>query len=243
LCYIIILKEGVFVFLYQPTKGYSYNSDSIFLYDFISSFEPRGRVLDVGCGVGIISLLLTRDFNIKTTIIDKQKSMLQYAKQNFKINNLEAKSYLGDFIESKIEGEFDFIVSNPPFYSSSVIQSEDERINISRYSHHLPINEFIKKVKSTLRPRGRFIFCYDAKQIDILLYTLLKYKINPEVLRFLHSKIDRDSKLVMIMARANSKSMMKIVPPLIVFDSSSNYSNEAKEAFIKASTHSIKGDI
>jgi tRNA1(Val) A37 N6-methylase TrmN6 len=47
----------------------------------------------------------------------------------------------------------------------------------------------------------------------------------------------------MIMARANSKSMMKIVPPLIVFDKDSNYSDEAKEAFIKASTHSIKGDL
>jgi len=231
------------VFLYQATKGYSYNSDSIFLYDFISSFQPKGKLLDVGCGVGIISLLLTRDFNIDTTIIDKQKSMLQYAKRNFSLNNLKSKSYLSDFLEFNEKEEFDFIVSNPPFYSSSVTQSENMELNIARYSHHLPIEEFIKKVKTLLKPRGRFIFCYDAKQVDILLYTLIKYKIKPEVLRFLHSKIDRSSKLVMIMARANSKSMMKILPPLIVFDNSSNYSNEAKEAFIKASTHSIKGDI
>ena len=231
------------MFLYQATKGYSYNSDSIFLYDFISSFQPKGKLLDVGCGVGIISLLLTRDFNIDTTIIDKQKSMLQYAKRNFSLNNLKSKSYLSDFLEFNEKEEFDFIVSNPPFYSSSVTQSENMELNIARYSHHLPIEEFIKKVKTLLKPRGRFIFCYDAKQVDILLYTLIKYKIKPEVLRFLHSKIDRSSKLVMIMARANSKSMMKILPPLIVFDNSSNYSNEAKEAFIKASTHSIKGDI
>jgi len=231
------------VFLYQATKGYSYNSDSIFLYDFISSFQPKGKLLDVGCGVGIISLLLTRDFNINTTIIDKQESMLQYAKRNFSLNNLKSKSYLSDFLEFNEKEEFDFIVSNPPFYSSSVTQSENEVLNIARYSHHLPIEKFIKKVKTLLKPRGRFIFCYDAKQVDVLLYMLIKYKIKPEVLRFLHSKIDRSSKLVMIMARANSKSMMKILPPLIVFDNNSNYSNEAKEAFIKASTHSIKGDI
>ncbi len=231
------------MFLYQSTKGYSYNSDSIFLYNFISNFSPKGKLLDVGCGVGIISLLLTRDFNIDTTIIDKQKNMLQYAKRNFHLNSLSVKSYLSDFLDFNQKEEFDFIVSNPPFYSSSVTQSEEEELNIARYSHHLPIDDFIKKVKTLLRPRGRFIFCYDAKQVDILLYTLIKYKIKPEVLRFLHSKVDRSSKLVMIMARANSKSMMKIIPPLIVFDKNSNYSNEAKEAFIKASTHSIKGDI
>ena len=231
------------MFLYQPTNGYIYNSDSIFLYDFIGSFQPRGELLDVGCGIGIISLLLTRDFNIKSSIIDKQKNMLQYAKYNYKINSLEVDSYLGDFINMNIEKRFDFIVSNPPFYSSSVIQSRNMELNIARYAHHLPIEEFIKKVKEVLKPRGRFIFCYDAKQIDILLYNLIKYKINPEVLRFVHSKVDRVSKLVMIMARANSKSMMKIEPPLIVFDTNNSYTKEASSAFKKASTYNIKGDI
>jgi len=32
------------------------------------------------------------------------------------------------------------------------------------------------------------------------------------------------------------------LPPLIVFDKDSNYNSEAKEAFLKASTNSIKGD-
>ena len=231
------------MFLYQPTNEYIYNSDSIFLYDFISSFKPRGELLDVGCGVGIISLLLTRDFNIKSSIIDKQKNMLQYAKNNYRINSLEVDSYLGDFIEIDIEKRFDFVVSNPPFYSSSVIQSGNIELNIARYAHHLPIEKFIKKVKGVLKPRGRFIFCYDAKQIDKLLYNLIKYKINPEVLRFVHSKIDRVSKLVMVMARANSKSMMRIEPPLIVFNSDNSYTREAKSAFIKASTYNIKGDL
>jgi tRNA1(Val) A37 N6-methylase TrmN6 len=230
------------LFLYQPTKGYAYNSDSIFLYDFISKFQLKGKLLDVGCGVGIISLLLSRDFDIKTHIIDKQKNMLQYAKKNFDLNNIDVTIYFGDFIEYEFIDKFDFVVSNPPFYSSSVIQSQNEHLNIARYSYHLPIDEFIKKVKKILKPRGRFIFCYDAKQVDIILYTLIKYKLNPEVLRFVHSKIDRESKLVMILARANSKSMMKIMPPLIVFDENSNYNTEAKEAFLRASTNSIKGD-
>ena len=230
------------MYLYQPTKGYAYNSDSIFLYDFISSFQPKGSLLDVGCGVGIISLLLSRDFKLSTTIIDKQKSMLIYAKHNYQINNLEVNAYLGDFIEFSEDKKFDFVVSNPPFYDSAVIQSENEHLNIARYAHHLPISEFIAKVKKVLKPRGRFIFCYDAKQIDRLLSALKENKINPEVLRFVHSKINRESKLVMISARINSKSLTKIMPPLIVFDNKNSYLKEPKEAFLKAKTHSIKGD-
>jgi len=230
------------LFLYQPTKGYAYNSDSIFLYDFIHRLKPKGKLLDIGCGVGIISLLLTRDFKIETTIIDKQKIMLKYAKLNYTLNALGSESYLGDFMEYSFENSFDYIISNPPFYDSSVTQSENENINIARYSHHLPIDKFIKKVKSILRPRGRFVFCYDAKQVDKLLYTLVMNKINPEILRFVHSKVDRESKLVMISARANSKSMMRVLPPLVVFDNKSKYLDESKEAFIRASTYSIKGD-
>jgi len=231
------------VFLYQPTSGYCYNSDSIFLYDFISAFKPKGKLLDVGCGVGIISLLLSRDFNIETSIIDKQKKMLNYAKHNYSLNDLDVESHLGDFTAFKTDDKFDFIISNPPFYDSNVQQSENTHLNIARYAHHLPIADFISKVKKLLKPRGWFIFCYDAKQIDLLLYHLKMNSINPEKIQFVHSKLDRESKLVMIAARMNSRSMTQILPPFVVFDDESIYREKAKKAFEKANTHSIKGNF
>ena len=231
------------MFLYQPTSGYCYNSDSIFLYDFISTFKPKGTLLDVGCGVGIISLLLSRDFPVKTTIIDKQKKMLDYAVHNYALNNLEVESHLGDFTALQTDDRYDYIVSNPPFYDERVQQSEDTHLNIARYAHHLPIESFIRSVKTFLKPKGWFIFCYDAKQIDILLYHLKCNGINPEKIQFVHSKIDRESKLVMIAARNNSKSMTQILPPFVVFDEKNVYRPVAQIAFDKANTKSIKGDF
>jgi tRNA1(Val) A37 N6-methylase TrmN6 len=231
------------MFLYQPTSGYCYNSDSIFLYDFISLFKPKGKLLDVGCGVGIVSLLISRDFVLETTIIDKQESMLQYAKHNFALNGIKTSAYLGDFISFEPDELFDIVVSNPPFYDSRVTQSENTHLNIARYAHHLPFDLFAQKVKKILKPRGWFIFCYDAKQIDILLKELRNSNLNPEVIQFVHSKIDRESKLVMIAARMNSKSMTKILPPFIVFNEDSSYQKAALLAFKKANTHSIKADF
>jgi tRNA1(Val) A37 N6-methylase TrmN6 len=213
------------------------------LYDFISSFKPKGKLLDVGCGVGIISLLLTRDFNIQTSIIDKQEKMLDYAKHNYILNDLEVQSYLGDFTEWKTDEKFDYIISNPPFYDSRVQQSENTHLNIARYAHHLPIDSFIAKVKKLLKPRGYFIFCYDAKQVDLLLHHLTSYGITVETMQFVHSKIDRESKLVMIEARMGSKSMTQILPPFVVFDDKNVYSEKAMKAFERANTNSIKGDF
>jgi len=235
--------KGIVVFLYQPTLGYCYNSDSIFLYDFIASFKPKGALLDVGCGVGIISLLLSRDFDLETTIIDKQENMLDYAMHNYTLNNLQYKQYLGDFLEVDFSLKYDYIISNPPFYDERVKQSENTHLNIARYAQHLPIDAFIKRVKSLLKPRGYFIFCYDAKQIDILLFMLKTHKIMPEKIQFVHSKIDRASKLVMILARNNSKSMTEVLPPFIVFDEKNSYTKKAVNAFDKAQTYSIKGDF
>ncbi len=231
------------MFLYQPVGGYCYNSDSIFLYDFVASFCPKGAMLEIGCGVGIIALLLSRDFALQTTLIDKQERMAAYAEHNFRLNALEAKVHVGDFLEFESEERFDLIVSNPPFYDADVMRSRDESLNIARYAHHLPFEEMVKKVKKILKPRGYLYFCYDAKQIDIVLTALRLHGINPEVIRFVHSKIDRESKLVMVAARAASRARTKIAPPLIVFDEQSNYQNEAKRAFERAGTHSIKGEI
>ena len=46
--------------LYQLENGYRYNSDTLFLYDFIAD-KIRGESLAVGCGCGVLGLLVARD--------------------------------------------------------------------------------------------------------------------------------------------------------------------------------------
>ena len=226
-------------FLYQSPNGYCYNSDSIFLYAFARNFKIKGKVLDIGCGVGILSLLLAKEFDAKYYAVEIQEEMSFYAKKNFEINKIDIDLSNIDFKEYK-EKDFDFIISNPPFYKVDNNQSPNISKNIARYEHHLPLELLIKKSSKLLKPKGYFIFCYDAWQIDDILILLKTYKLQPEFIKFLHPKANKEAKIVMIAARKASRAKCKILPPLIVFKENGEYTKEAKDAFKIANTHSIK---
>ncbi|WP_267905527.1 tRNA1(Val) (adenine(37)-N6)-methyltransferase [Nitrosophilus alvini] len=225
--------------IYQPSDGYCYNSDTIFLYDFIRRFYLKGSCLDIGSGSGVLGLLIARNFDVKLTAVEKQEKMAFFSKKNAEVNNIDIDLMVGDFLEMDLKKSFDFIISNPPFYHPDVIQSEKTEINISRYSHHLPLDKLFKKVASLLKPKGYFIFCYDAKQLQDIVYHLSLNRLRIEALRFVHPKRSRDATLVMMKCRKNSKSFAKIIPPLYVFEDE-KFSDEAQKIFKEAGVHSIK---
>ncbi len=227
-------------FFYQNPNGYCYNSDTIFLFDFISRFRLKGDILDIGSGVGVLAILLEKKFKASFDAIEKQKIMYEYALKNKKVNHSKVNFILADFLEYKTNKQYDFIVSNPPFYKVDKHQSPNEIINIARYEHHLPIKDFIAKVSKLLKPRGYFIFCYDAKHSSEVIYTLQKEKIQVEYIRYVHPKLSKEANLILIAARKNSRANLKVLAPLIVFEKENNYTKEAQEIFFTANTHSIK---
>ena len=229
--------------LYQPQSGYCYNSDSIFLYDFINAFQPKGRVLDVGAGCGVVGLLVARD-NKKVTLeaVEKQAIFREYATINARVNGIELDLHAGDFLELESEEKYDYIISNPPFYPEGVQKSENEMLFYARYNVNLPLEPFFKKVSQLLKPRSHFIFCYDATQFAIICELLAKVKMRVVDVQFVHPKQNRNASLVMIHARNGSKSMLKVWPPFISFEGDEP-SQKVQEIYKKANTQSIKCQI
>ena len=226
--------------LYQPDSGYCYNSDSVFLYDFIDSLQPRGRMLDVGTGCGIVGLLVARDNpRVRLEGMEKQPAFVQYATKNAEVNNIPYVMHEGDFLEYEDEAGFDYIVSNPPFYHEGADRSSDAMRHAARYNIHLPVDRFFGKVAELLKPRGHFVFCYDPQQFAILCSALEAANLRVVEVQFVHSKIDRPASLVMVHARKNMKSLMKTRPPLIAFEGEA-FSDRAQAVYARARTHSIK---
>ena len=225
--------------LYQEKDGFLFNSDSHYLYDFISKLSPKGSVLDVGSGCGILGLLVARDFDVSLTSIDIQKNSAFLTAQNAKANALECEALCGDFLEYEFDKKFDFIISNPPYYHSEVIKSENKKLYISRYEENLKLEKFIKKAKTLLKNRGHLVFCHDSKEIDTIMSVLKQNKLNPVDVRFVHGNLQKQSHLVFIHSRVSSKSPTTIHPPLIA-TIDGEFSDEVKGIYQKTSTHSIK---
>jgi tRNA1(Val) A37 N6-methylase TrmN6 len=226
--------------LYQPDSGYCYNSDSIFLYDFINIFAPKGRVLDVGAGCGVVGLLTARDNKkIELEAVEKQTILAEYAKKNAKKNGIDYRLYEDDFLELREVQKYDYIISNPPFYPDGVQKSKDTMLTHARYNSSLPMDDFFKKVSQLLKPHSHFIFCYDATQFGLICGALERVKMRVVDVRFVHPKIDRAASLVLIHARNGSKSLMKVCPPLIHFDGE-KLTQEVQKIYENAKTESIK---
>jgi tRNA1(Val) A37 N6-methylase TrmN6 len=229
--------------LYQPESGYCYNSDSIFLYDFINSFHPKGKVLDVGAGCGVVGLLVARDNEkIELEAVEKQAAFRHYASTNAAVNKIDYKLHEGDFLELETTLKYDYIISNPPFYPAGVQKSENEMLFHARYNVNLPLSDFFKKVSQLLKPKSHFIFCYDPTAFGEICAELAKVKMRVVDVQFVHPKHDRAATLVMVHARNGSKSMMKVWPPLISFEGKEP-SQKVQNIYKKANTQSIKCQI
>ncbi|QKF61343.1 tRNA1(Val) (adenine(37)-N6)-methyltransferase [Campylobacter curvus] len=227
--------------LAQLENGYRYNSDTLVLYAFIKDRLNawfKGEVLDVGCGCGVLGLLLKRDFDgVSLSLLDVQDINLEISRQNARANGLEAKILNADFAGFKSETKFDLIVSNPPFYHDGVKQSAVEHLKLSRYASALSLRGFIAGVNVNLKPKGELFFCYDTAEVAEIFAALKEFRLAPVSLRFVHAKAQKAANLVLVHAKKGSRSKAKILPPLVMMDEN-GYTKEATEIFAKAATKS-----
>lgn len=86
------------------------------------------EVLDLCTGSGAIALVIKRD-NCSVNVIatDISEKALVVAKQNAEENNLQVNFVISNLFD-KVQGEFDIIVSNPPYIESDVVKTLDPEI-------------------------------------------------------------------------------------------------------------------
>ncbi len=72
-----------------------------------------GRVLDLGCGFGAVGISTAKCYQTETVLSDVNTRALSLAKSNAERNHVSVMTVESDGL-SNIEGDFDFILTNPP---------------------------------------------------------------------------------------------------------------------------------
>jgi len=221
------------IIVYQPKKGFRFGIDSILLAHFLN-LKPRDLVLEVGAGSGIISLIALKRFpKAKIFALELESIFIECLKRNILENKLQEKLFIikGDIKTSLFKsGIFDVIFSNPPYFKSrSGRKSPYEIENIARRDVEFELDEFLKKVSSLLKNKGKFYLVFTALRLAELIYLLKKNKLEPKLLRLVYSYPGSEAKLVLLLAVKNAKEEIRILSPLYIYDSpKGNYTEEVK---------------
>ena len=80
------------------------------------SLPKNASVLDWGCGNGTIGLFLQKKYGCNVDFVDSSAFALEATKITLKENGIDVVRIFPSDIFSDVKGEYDFIVSNPPFH-------------------------------------------------------------------------------------------------------------------------------
>lgn len=79
--------------------------------------DLSGKVLDFGCGAGVIgSVMKIRYPDIELALCDVSALAVESTKATLAANNIEGQAFASN-VYSRVEGQYNAIVSNPPFHS------------------------------------------------------------------------------------------------------------------------------
>ncbi|MDG2085844.1 MAG: methyltransferase [Flavobacteriales bacterium] len=197
----------------QTKSAMKVGTDGVLLGSWVNCQSAK-KILDIGAGTGLISLMLAQrnnECNITAVEIDKETS----EEANININNSKWRDRISiinininNFITSD---KFDFIVSNPPYFPANF--SKNKRA-IARHTNLLSFQDLIRTTVKLLSSKGIFavilpkiaeaIFCKTANANKLFLIRICQVKgqKNSDIKRVLlefsfeKSSLDSDSLVI-----------------------------------------------
>ncbi len=119
--------------------------------------EGGCRILDVGSGTGLIALMMAQRFpDAMVDGIDIDSDACEEARENVLASPFADRiAILNTRLQDYQAPLYDAIVSNPPFFVSS-LKNPDEKRSLARHTDSLPFSDLLGGVKRLLKEDGVF---------------------------------------------------------------------------------------
>jgi tRNA1(Val) A37 N6-methylase TrmN6 len=168
--------------IYQNLKGQPVSSDTGFFVQYILDHykNENAKVLELGSGIGIISIMLgyyRERFSILG--LEIQDQLVTLSKQNIDLCDLKNIDILHeDLVGFREDDKFDLIVTNPPYFSeaSGRIPPNQERA-ISRFELKCKMRDVLETIKENLNHDGFAYIIYPCDRFDELSHELSQAKL------------------------------------------------------------------
>jgi tRNA1Val (adenine37-N6)-methyltransferase len=180
----------------QQQSSMKVGTDGVLLGSW-TNCKNSHSILDIGCGTGLITLMLAQR-NLNSRIIGIEIDKISTIEAQLNINNSDWKERIQILNTSlqnfKTKTKFDLIVSNPPFFPSN---NSYKRRDIARHTNTLTFQELIYNTSRLLSLKGIFCiiipkyyesyFCQTSKDYNIYCNRVcnIKGRENKEVKRVL----------------------------------------------------------
>ncbi|UIR55234.1 methyltransferase [Sphingobacterium sp. SRCM116780] len=132
------------------------NTDAVLLASLVDVGESK-RILDIGTGTGVIALMLAqRCTESQVVAVEIDSAAAQRAQENFRNSRFHdrMKLHACAFQELADEDTFDFIISNPPFYTDS-LHNPDARKKLARHTNLEFFDELFQFCSQYLSTKGK----------------------------------------------------------------------------------------
>ena len=169
-------------------KGLKITEDAILLSEFIKEYfsrkcknlKEKKSFLEIGAGQGIISLLRSElDIISKIFAVEIQEEVFAALKKNIEINDLNGKIIPINKNIKNVNGEYDFIFSNPPYKkTSSGKMPENEMERISKYEILLTLDELILEIRRLLKNYGEFFVVVPNSRLNDVFRCIYENRLN-----------------------------------------------------------------
>lgn len=228
----------------QYRHGYRFSVDALLAAHF-SVPTSRQRVLDLGCGCGIIGLLVAYLHpNVFVAGLEVQEELAVLAAHNGMINSLSDRFTVTQgcvlTITSLFQPEtFDLIVCNPP-YRKKVSGRVNQTCQAARARHELSagVADFIRAAAYCVKNKGRVVFVYPASRCSVLLQELANHRLSPKRLQPVYSYPEAiEAKLILVEAVKNGGEHCAFMAPLFLYEQKNGpYSRTMRSLYEKGTT-------
>lgn len=225
--------------LIQDDSFFKLGQDSMLLSDFAAP-PVRGKVMDLGCGNGALSVLLcARNPNITVTGLEIQPDVAALAQENVELNQLQERMTVlqGDLRQCKSlfpPGAFDYIVCNPPYFAkNSGFSAQGKNRFTARQDGECSAADAVKAAAYLVKFGGRAAFVYRPERVCELIADMKKYQLEPKRMRFVHQHVNAAPSAVLIEARRGSAPGVQVLPPLLVCHADGTQTAEYRRIYHK----------